>query len=152
MRFSIDTSALLDGWARWYPPDVFPSVWEQMEASIRIGDIIATDDVREELERKADDLHAWCVAIEPLFIPLDADVQRGAREVLAQFPKLLDERRGKSMADPFVIAPARVHGLTVVTGEKGGTADRPKIPNICQHFGCRCIDIVTMIRELGWKF
>ena len=73
-------------------------------------------------------------------------------EILAEFQKLVDERTGKSMADPFVIAVARVHSLTVVTGESGGTANRPKIPNVCEHYGIRCINVVTMLRELNFQF
>lgn len=152
MQYSIDTSALMDGWSRWYPPDVFPSVWEQMKAAIAAGAIRATDDVREELKRKSDDLFNWCMASSGLFVPLDEDVQVSAREILQEFPKLVDERSGKNMADPFVVALARVHDLVVVTGEKGGTRDRPKIPNVCDHFSVRCIDITAMIRELKWQF
>lgn len=152
MPYSIDTSGLLDGWARWYPSDVFPSFWGQIEDAIARGVIVATDDVREELERKADDLWEWAKAQPALFIPMDAAVQQSAREILARFPKLVDERAGRSMADPFVIALARVRNLTVITGEKGGTPDRPKIPNVCAHYGIPCLDLVRMIRELGWKF
>jgi hypothetical protein len=31
MRYSIDTSAILDGWRRHYPPDVFPPLWTSLE-------------------------------------------------------------------------------------------------------------------------
>ena len=87
-----------------------------------------------------------------MFLPLDADIQISAAEILAEFPKLVDERTGKSMGDPFVIAVAQVHSLTVVTGEKGGSPQKPKIPNVCAHFGLDCIDIVEMMRRLDFQF
>ena len=59
MIYSIDTSALLDGWRRHYPPDVFVSVWERIEGLIAGGELRATEEVRIELERKDDDVFKW---------------------------------------------------------------------------------------------
>jgi hypothetical protein len=41
-----------------------------------------------------------------------------ATEILAKFPQLVNTRRSRSVADPFVIALARVQGLAVVTAER----------------------------------
>lgn len=69
------------------------------------------------------------------------------------FPKLIDTRKGRSGADPFVIALARVQEAVVVTGENDdGTADRPKIPTVCRHFGIRAIKPLEFIRENRWIF
>lgn len=152
MQYSIDTSALLDAWVRWYPIDVFPSFWDRMDELVEDRTIVATEEVLNELERKDDDLHKWIKARPELLVPHDAAVQTAVSEILAQFPKMVDERTGKSMADPFVIAVARVHQLAVVTGEKGGTPTRPKIPNVCAHFGIRTLSVLEMIREAGWSF
>jgi PIN domain nuclease of toxin-antitoxin system len=152
MVYSVDTSALLDAWARWYPPDLFPSVWDRFSDVIAKAKVVATDEVLNELERKADDCHAWAKERPQMFLSMDADIQISAAEVLAEFPKLVDERTGKSMGDPFVIAVARVHSLAVVTGEKGGSPQKPKIPNVCSHFGIECIDIVEMMRQLKFQF
>ena len=152
MLYSVDTSALLDAWARWYPPDLFPSVWDRLSIVVENTEVVATDEVLNELERKADDCYAWAKDRPNMFLPLDADIQISAAEILAEFPKLVDERTGKSMGDPFVIAVAQVHSLTVVTGEKGGSPQKPKIPNVCAHFGLDCIDIVEMMRRLDFQF
>jgi hypothetical protein len=41
----------------------------------------------------------------------------------------------------------------VVTGEKPrGKPDTPKIPDVCDVRGLRCITFLDMLRELGWKF
>lgn len=152
MQYSIDTSALMDAWSRWYPPDLFPSLWGRLEQSTDDQQIVASEEVRNELERKDDDLFAWVSSRPKMFLELDDYTQVAASEILGEFPKMVDERTGKSMADPFVIAVARVHDLAVVTGEKGGTVQRPKIPNVCDHYGLRCIDIVSLIRELQFQF
>jgi hypothetical protein len=46
---------------------------------------------------------------------LEDEIQASATEILAKFPQLVIMRRSRSVADPFVIALARVQGLTVVT-------------------------------------
>ena len=51
MAYSLDTSGLLDGWVRYYSPDVFPSLWKQMEAAAADGTIVAVQDVLLELMR-----------------------------------------------------------------------------------------------------
>ena len=49
MPYSLDTSGLLDGWVRYYAPEVFPSLWKQMEAAAADGTIVAVQDVLLEL-------------------------------------------------------------------------------------------------------
>jgi hypothetical protein len=55
MKYSIDTSAILDGYNRLYPPDVFPKLWTNIENLIKNGDIKATEMVLHELDRKDDE-------------------------------------------------------------------------------------------------
>lgn len=88
-----------------------------------------------------------------LFVDLDAAQQAAVAEILAAFPKLIDTRKGRSGADPFVIALARTQGIVVVTGENDdGTTDRPKIPTVCRNFGVRAIKPLDFISENRWVF
>ncbi|GJM10269.1 MAG: hypothetical protein DHS20C11_25450 [Lysobacteraceae bacterium] len=68
------------------------------------------------------------------------------------YPKLVDTAKGKSGADPFVIAMARSHNprLTVITEEKGGSAQKPKIPYVCQQENIRCVSLLGLIVEQKW--
>jgi hypothetical protein len=60
VKYSIDTSSLLDGWVRYYPPDVFPSFWKHLEGMIGAGELISPDEVLRELAKKeGDTLHSW---------------------------------------------------------------------------------------------
>ena len=52
MSYCIDTSTFLDAWDRWYPIDVFPSLWTSVEKLIEVGTIISSEEVLFELERK----------------------------------------------------------------------------------------------------
>lgn len=151
--YCIDTSALVDGWTRYYPPDVFPPLWDKLEEMIGRKEIIAPDEVLRELSKKEDELFKWATKNDGLFAPLDATVQAATQEILAVFPRLVDSERDRSIADPFVIALARVRGCCVVTGEKtSGNPKRPKIPNVCDHFKIRYVNMLQFMREQKWQF
>lgn len=50
MKYSIDTSSILDGWRRYYPPDVFQQLWTRLDDLIAEGSLRATEEVLVELE------------------------------------------------------------------------------------------------------
>jgi hypothetical protein len=57
LKYSIDTSAILEAWRRRYPPDVFPAVWQRLEQMIERGDLGASEEVLLELEKRDDEVH-----------------------------------------------------------------------------------------------
>lgn len=153
MRYSLDTSALLEAWRRSYPRDVFPSLWEKLEGLISTGDLRATEEVFFELERQDDEVLDWAKENPSLFIEIDDAIQRDVQSILEKFPRLVDTRKSRSGADPFVIALALGRRSTVVTNERAsGSPDRPHIPDVCTALGIRCITILELIREQGWVF
>jgi predicted nucleic acid-binding protein len=153
LKYCIDTSALLDGWVRWYPPDTFQTLWDNIGALIDNGIMVAPEEVFTELAKKDDDVYKWAKKNKSMFLSPVEDIQIATAEILNIYPRLVDSRKDRSQADPFVIAVARVHNLAVVTEEKGpGTEDRPKIPNVCAHFGIKYMRLLDMIRDQGWRF
>ncbi len=148
MAFCVDTSGWLDGWDRYYPRDVFPSLWQNVEQRVSGSDIIASEEVYVEVQKKDDDLHEWMKQRKFMLIPANESIQRRVAEVLATYPRLVDTLKGRSQADPFVIATAVETGSIVVTGESFGSATKPRIPFVCQQLGIRCITFLDMIREL----
>ncbi len=151
--FCFDTSAFLDAWTRNYPPDVFPQLWRAIEDEIAAGRVIAPEEVRVEFATKDDSVLKWAKKQRGLFVDLDDAQQVAVGEVLSRFPKLIDTRLGRSGADPFVIALARVRGAAVVSGENDdGSAKRPKIPTVCTAFGVRSMKPLDFIRANRWVF
>jgi hypothetical protein len=65
--YSIDASAFIDGWVRYYPPDVIPSIWNNLEGLVNTGTLRSTEEVKFELERGADALYDWCCTRAGLF-------------------------------------------------------------------------------------
>jgi hypothetical protein len=137
-----------------YPIALFPSLWEKFDRLISESQMIAPEEVLFELEKKEDGLFGWAKDRPQLFRPLNAEVQNAVREILANFPKLVDSRKDRSRADPFVIALAMVtENGVVVTGEKNsGVPDKPRIPNVCEYFGIPYLRTLELIQRQGWKF
>ena len=115
--------------------------------------IIATEEVREELAKKADDIFKWAKTQSGLFVPIDDDIQIAVTELLKKYPRLLKAQTGRSGADPFVIALAKSKNLKIVTGEKrSGSQTTPKIPDVAKSEQIQCLSLMEFIREQKWTF
>ena len=151
--YCLDTSAILDGWVRYYPPDIFLALWDNLDEMISEGTLISPDEVRDELSKKEDSAYEWAMKRDELFQPLDEPTQTATSEILAKFPELVKAIKDRNRADPFVIALAKVRNATVVTGERNpGTPERPRIPLVCKHFNVSYLNLLEMIRAMGWTF
>ena len=151
MLYTVDACCLIKAWGV-YPPDIFTGFWQKLETLIQKRTISANEEVLEELRRKDDAVLAWAEMQEDLFTPIDAMLQQQVLRVLAEHPGLYDIEKNKSGADPFVVAEALLNGYVVVTEEKR-TRDpaHAKIPDVCEAYGIRCIDLLTLLREQGFK-
>ncbi|MBA2683601.1 MAG: DUF4411 family protein [Chthoniobacterales bacterium] len=153
--YSIDSSALIDGWVRYYPPDILPTLWNNVDRMVLDGRLRATEEVKFELERGADALYGWCCDRASLFLPPTDEVQRGVADIVNRFPSFVPERSPDGIwADPYVISLAKIAGFAVITGERraADNARRPKIPNVCEAVGVECIPFLELIRREGWRF
>src|SRR5437879_13226899 len=104
MTYCVDTSGWIDGWQRYYPPDVFPTLWTKLDVLVKNGEIISSEEVYVELAKKSDELHDWIKDRKQMLVPLSEEIQRLASELLAKHPRLVDTIRRRSKSDPFVIA------------------------------------------------
>lgn len=153
LLYSFDTSVMINGRRDLLPPDLFPTLWTKIEGMIAAGAIRAVDVVRDELGRKDDATTKWATNQADLFLPLDEDIQVATREVLAEHRKLVGKGGQRNLADSFVIGLARARGGIVVTQEtRTNNLERPRIPDVCEAMGVRCVDLVGFIRDQGWTF
>jgi len=151
MAYSIDSSGVLDLF-RYYPPDVFPTIWTQLDGAARSGNIFAIDEVYRELEKKDDAAFQWLKARLEMIVAIDIEIQERVKKILAAHDRLIDNRRNRSSGDAFVIALAQARNMAVVTGERAsGVIAKPKIPDVCVALKIPCINVLTMFRNEGWK-
>lgn len=156
-KYSIDASAILDAWARYYPYDTFPSFWDRFKDLAESGTGVATELIEHELKRKDDGCYQWFKHnnLNDFFIELSDSVQKAVTEMLRNpnYQRLVEDRKGTYGADPFVIALAKVKGLIVVTGEKATkNIAKPKIPDVCEDMGIECVNIIDLMRKEKWRF
>ena len=153
-HYCIDTSSLVHAYQRSYPPDVLPLLWdEKLDELIVTGQLVSPFDVLEELKQKHDELYEWAKARQQMFIEID-HYQDELSGIMAAFPRLVDTKKGKSGADPMVIALAasKNPGYTVVTEESFGSDKSPRIPDVCRDRGIRCINVLQLLRDQSWSF
>ena len=154
--YSLDTSALIAAFHERYPIQNFDSLWRRIEELIRNGRMKMSQVVFEEAMRDTE-IKQWCdqnQLKQDFQVAIDEAVQERVNEVLSRFPRLVDNRTGKSGADPWVIALALTFENCVVVTEENPTdsQDRPKIPDACAHFNLQCIKIVDLIKNENWIF
>jgi len=153
LKYSIDTSAILDGWVRYYPPDVFPNLWQNLDELINIGELRATEEVLSELGKIDDKVYNWAKDRSQLFVPIDKGIQQVVSEISQNYKGLVDAGSHRSYADPFVIALALINKSCVITGEHlTSNIEKPKIPDVCRGLGIRYVNLLGLIREQGWVF
>jgi hypothetical protein len=151
--YSFDTSSLLNGRRDLLPPQVFPSLWSNIEAMIAGGEIRAVDVVRDELGRRDDEVTQWARAQTDLFVALDADIQHATRDTLARHQKLMGKGGGRNAADPFVIGLAHARGGIVVTEETlSGNLDKPRIPDVCEALEVPWLNMIGFVQAQAWSF
>lgn len=152
-NYCIDTSALID-LKETYSRDVFPSVWADVEKFISQGRFIAPLEVLNELQQKDDELLKWAQNHRKMFKDLDNEQQQHVRDILNDFPKLVDPSKMVPDADPFIISLAMSEGCIVITSEKMSAPGSRKtgIPNACQKFNIKCVSLREFFREQKWTY
>jgi hypothetical protein len=150
--YSVDSSALIHGWRRVYRPKNFGFVWEKIDALIEQGRFQSSIEVYHELEKKDDELFQWCKERkDKMFVEIDDNIQNKVAAIMAAYQRLVDTVKGRSGADPFVIALAatRKPTMMVVTEEQPG---KTKIPDVCLKEGIKWCGLADLIELEDWKF
>ena len=153
----LDSSVFIEGLKGPYGFDLAPRFWIVLDEMAGEGLLACPKMVYDELSDGQDDLADWAKNRKEtsLFAGIDAVVQARFRKVCAyvigRYPDNQSRRRFLDRADPWVIAHAIANGGAAVTHERrnpDGSA-KVKIPNVCENFGVRCIDVYRMLRDRG---
>ncbi len=140
-----------------YYPQRFPSFWENFDRAIEAGLVVSTREVYRELQVQASGwLLDWIKEHRDLFRTPGQREQEFVAEIfrVPHFRTLVGQEqllKGNPVADPFVIAAAKVQGGCVVTQEVN-KPNAAKIPNICNHFGIPCCNMEGFLEQNGWTF
>jgi len=151
--YCIDASSLME--LDSYPPDIFPKLWEDLDALVKQGLLTSPLEIYNEIGRRyTGPVQIWTKKHKTMFLDIDGDQYKEAMALGRKFQGLVDYNKPKDDADPFLIALAKCRGYwTVVTQEKhNDNKFKPHIPDICEKIGIKCIDLFGFFRELNWKY
>lgn len=150
MSYCIDTNIFIDAGERYYPPDIVPGFWKNLEALIDAGRLKAPEMLIEELERKDDDWRQWVYdRKDKLIVPMDMQQVDALKQVMAVY-QAQSSNISRVTGDPFFVALALGQGLTVVTSESERKG-KVKIPKICDALGVKSISLLELMRREGWR-
>ncbi len=141
-----------------YFPERFPSFWERFDELVSNGDIASVREVRRELDHRAARQHLvdWIAGHKRIFVLPSPEETEFVRDIfaVAHFQQLVGRKqrlKGSPVADPFVIAAAKMRGACVVT-EEVKKMNAARIPNVCEHFQIDCTNLEGMMEREGWMF
>lgn len=150
-KYLIDTSSVF----AQKPTDAFPrlvhrSMWEKIEESIREKRIVTCSEIEEEV-KKDNVVGDWLGSQQCVILPIDDDVQLNVRRIVTEHPKMISFSggQGSSSGDAFLIATAMKYNLAIIT-EEGDKKNH--IPDICQYYRIRTVNITGLCIAEGWIF
>jgi hypothetical protein len=134
-----------------YFPKSFPTVWQKIDLIVSEGKLQSVREVLKEVEygNNKQFVLDWIDSNKQIFLPPTAQETLFIPEIFSirNFNDLVSEKarlQGKPVADPFIIACAKIKDGCVIT-EEALKPNAAKIPTVCQHFSIDC----TNVQEIG---
>jgi len=154
--YILDTSVFIS--LGLYYPNRFPSIWERINDLAKTKKLISVREVLKELETKCSSEHIlnWINDYHYIFyIPTNEEceivLEIFKRPQYLGFVKRSNLLKGMPVADPFIIAAAKVKNFFVVTQESNKKTGA-RIPNACKDFGVKCINLERFLELEKLKF
>jgi hypothetical protein len=161
-KYVIDSSSLMDifGDTPWISKEINPGLWKAVEEMVKSGEIISHAEVLAEIKKdgsKGEELFTWANSVPEVFRNYDLEREGLViRGMTAKYKAFVNNKLKSEHADPWIIAQAKVQGLTLITEETLSTSPNPdkvKIPNVCKDpdINVPCINLWGLTIEQGWK-
>lgn len=155
MTYVFDSNTLITLFTHFYPSR-FPTLWQKFEESVKSQRIITAREVLREVGAHDGPLADWAKSHRDFFhvsspeeLVIVAQIFR-----VPHFHSLVRKQerlQGKPVADPFLIAKAKVLQGCVVT-EEANKPNASKIPNVCEHFKIECLCLEGFMERENWTF
>jgi hypothetical protein len=141
-----------------YYPSRFPTIWSRLEDLVKDGSLQSVREVLREIESNCpfETIEEWATAHRSIFQPPSEQEMKFVAKIFQKkqyqgFVKKQNILKGRPVADPFVIAAAKISGGEVVTLESA-TAGGARIPAACHEFGIKCINLEQFLEHEGLRF
>ena len=134
-EYVIDSSSLI--YLGKFFPSRFPSLWQHFDELSDNGKLISVRECRKEIDNygENDFIKEWAKNHSGIFLPAPQIESDFITQIFSipHFRQLISEKailQGKPVADPFLIASAKVNNSILVTQELW-KENAAKIPNVC---------------------
>lgn len=153
-HYCLDTGVFIEGWNRYYSMDLCPQYWKVLDDLAKQGVIFSPIEVKREINTTDDDLKEWIKDKPHFFKEITMEVQLALRQLMADYGRLVDSIKQRSIADPWVIALAMVENAVVVTKEtpSGLNSRRIKIPDVCRALNLHWMNDFEFAKKVGIRF
>lgn len=156
-RYCLDANVLIQGWQKYYSPKLCASYWDVLNHLGKSNRVFIPKAVFEEIQRTEDDLTEWLSTCSIPVAGITGGVAKCLTDIYGKHEThkfLVDNKKGRSLADPWVIAHAIHENATVITKEEKITASatKIKIPNVCENMGVRWINDFQFVEEMNIRF
>lgn len=157
MKYVFDSNSLIQLFKHYYP-NRFPSLWEKFYALVDAENLVSVREVFNEVSTADDSLAAWAKGQKgTLFSEPTVEEFQFVTKIfrIRHFQDIIRKKarlKGKPVADPFVIARAKILEKGCVVTEENHTENAAKIPNVCAHFEIPCIKLEGFMEKEGWVF
>lgn len=156
--YCLDANVLIQAWQKYYSPAICPDYWDKLNELGAQGIIFIPAVVKDEILKTEDELSKWLKRSKIQIRSITEPVTYYLRQIYnanSAHKNLVDNVKGRSLADPWVIAHAMTESAIVVTKEEKITAQNTskiKIPNVCENMGIRWMNDFEFINEVGIRF
>ncbi|MCX5914070.1 MAG: DUF4411 family protein [Deltaproteobacteria bacterium] len=139
-------------------PSRFPTIWEHIENLVEEAQFWSVKEVRKEIEYNCpfEHIERWARKNRHIFRKpnpqeLEVVAQIFQRKHFLGLVRRTQILKGLPVADPFIVAAAKIHEGTVVTQEslKAGGA---RIPTVCKEFDVSCINMEQFLEKEKLKY
>lgn len=134
-----------------YPRDIWPGMWKRFDEYVKSREIVTCRQVSREIFPSGDPASQWFEKIGIRVLDEEKPIQDLVTKIVNDNPKMLKfSNKATSSADPFIIATAMHHSLTIVTQESKNSPR--KIPQIAAKYGIESVNISELCEREGWRF
>ena len=141
-----------------YYPSAFPTIWNRLNELVKDSNLLSVKEALQEIDVSFPRNHVkdWIQINRHIFKPPNEEETKIVLEIfkVPQYQGLVKKEnilKGRPVADPFIIAAAKVHKKIVVTHESY-KHDGARIPTVCKQFNVRCIDLEKFFEHENMRF
>lgn len=166
-KFLLDSNIFITPYRQYYPFDLAPGFWIQLEKNLKLNNVITLDVVASEVSKMENELATWIrnlTNFNTLSIKSYSFTVNYGKVInyvqncgLYRGEALRNWAQG-NIADPWLIAVAMDIGATIITEEASAgpglsinnKSKNAKIPDVANHFGIKCERLFYFMRQMNF--